>query len=665
MNVNELVSKIQEANSAYYTPGSVSDLTDVEYDALKQQLKSIDPTNPILFQIGALYNKTDLGNKVKHVIPMGSLDNTEDGINGYSDWYNSIANDRGLSIVASLKIDGCSVALSYKNGKLVRAATRGNGEYGDDITANVARFKDVPHTIDYIGDLEIRGEAILYIDEFNTYCVLENIEDKSNPRNVGNGIIGRLDGKYSDLMRLMAFNVVGMHFDTVIDKFKFLKKLNFNVVPYRCCQDVEDMLEYYDDMLQVRKHMEFEIDGIVAVFNDVSVHNEFITKDVKSLLRPKFARAIKFPAPINTTVVKDVIISIGHTGAIIPTAVLEEVRIGGVNVSRVLLNNWDEIHKLDVAIGDTVKVGLAGDIIPKVYEVINRPSNRLPITEPKTCPSCGAPTTRMLRDKDGAVTYCSNSDCESIKFEKIGHWIGSSKTGVGILGIGDAIIKGLWDNGIVKDPADLYLLTEDKLSDLSLNGVKVGKSRAKLIIDNITNSKNIKLETFLGSIGVELLGRRRAAMFIEAANGALDSIESWIDGTLESIELPGLGDTIRSTIVTGLEKNKWLIQKLLSVGVRPFVPRTVSNVVVVGDGTLPLSGYSFCFTGTRDCLDEVKNLGGEIKSGVSKNLTFLVQADALSSSKKTQKAESYGTKVISIDALKQVISGEIDIKSLL
>jgi len=687
-NLATLRHRIDKAAQAYYRHDG--QIADAEYDDLIEQLRKQAPDDFRLTRVGIPYGPSELRSKTKHPIPMGSLDNTDDGISGFSKWHGDVGN---VPVCASLKVDGSSIRLRYKGGVLVEAATRGNGEVGEIITANVVNFKNVPTTLPKSIDVDVRGEAILYLDDYRKIRAsslgmdFEAIpeKDRSNPRNIGNGIIGRDDGTDTDKMRFLAFNVEadGITFDSEMDKLKFIEDIGFEVVPHSLVKTAAELRKYYDQVNSGRNQLPFEIDGVVVCVDQIKQQDLYVTADAKSRMRPKYARAIKFPHKANVTKVVAVEISIGHTGAIIPTAVLEEVRVGGVNVVHALLNNWDEIDRLDVCIGDRVEVVLAGDIIPKITQVVDRASDRIKITEPTKCPVCSDKTTRMLRGKSGAVTYCVNKQCPGSALQKISKWIGSSKTGVGILGIGDSILKVLWDNGLVKDPADLYTITVDQIADLEMPGsanerrgtagIRIGESRARDIVSNINGKRSLGLDTFLGSLGIELLGRRRVKILQQAAKGQLDTLGDWQDDDkLASIQIDGFGDTIRESIRIGLIENRALISKLIKVGVSVDAPKGDTKMVDNANAdhlqfVRQFSGISFCFTGTRECLDEVTALGAVIKSGVSKSgpsPDYLVQKDPLSTSSKTKNAEANGhTRIISIDFLKKCLSGEAKLKA--
>ena len=680
LSIEELRLLIDKADASYYRTDLQSSIPDSVYDAAKKRLKELAPDDERNTRIGWAFSVEDLRNKVEHSIPMGSLDNTDDGIIGYEKWYRGCCSKLNVGdtrIFASLKVDGSSIRARYENGKLKVVATRGNGEIGEDITINGINFQNLPLQLPENITCDVRGEAILYIKDFQTLMEAEHgkpfdqipSKEISNPRNVGNGILSRDSGEHSNLIRFLAFNVVieGEKFESECHKFQRLSELGFQPVPHESCDSLDDVHKFYNTIANKRDKLPFEIDGIVVVIDKHNHQNFFVTDDIKTQLRPKHSRAIKFPHKSGITRIIGVDITVGHTGAIVPTAIFNEVRIGGVNVQHALLNNWDEISRLGIDVGDEVEVVLAGDIIPKVIRCVKKHSQNKVIPEPKCCPSCGKETTRELRGKAGAVTYCTDPvNCSAAMLAKIDHWIGGSKKGVGILGIGDTMLAALWQQGIVKDPSDLYVLTINDLKDIQLDGGgRIGEARAKTIVDNINGKRNLPIHMFLGSLGIELLGRRRVQILQKAANGQLDNLDQWLDTeSFRSLQIEGLGDTIRQSIVDGIEANRDLIQRFLDKGVivgQQITSDAADVADTVIDNTKPFAGMSFCLTGTRECQDDIERLGGELKSGVSKNLTFLVQKDALSSSNKTLKAEQYGVRVISIDYLKKAIAGKVSL----
>lgn len=677
----ELQLLIDKADQRYYREGQSQLITDEQYDALRPALKELEPEDTRVARVGVPYSVDELRTKVPHAIPMGSLDNTDDGIVGYDSWYHKTCATLGVEntkIIASLKIDGGSLRLRYEKGRLVEAVTRGNGEVGENITANAVNFMGVPTVLPKEIDLDVRGEAVLYVTAYQTIRSRDMggrpfdqipAKDQSNPRNIGNGIFGRDDGQDSEQMTFIAFNVHnGQDLVTEEGKFFYLRDLGFTPVPHRVCESIEEIERFYSDTADGRNKLPFEIDGVVVCLNDLDQQKNFITEDPKSRLRPKFARAIKFPHKSNTTILKSVDLTVGHTGAIIPTAILEEVRIGGVNVTHALLNNWDEIERLKVAINDKVEVILAGDIIPKIIRVVSPCPNRVSIDEPTECPACSGATTRTRRGKSGAVTYCTNSDCPEARLQRINHWIGTAKKGTGILGIGDTILRTMWDEKAIEDAADLYTLKASDIEGLQLSGGGViGNSRSTKIVEAIDGKRHLSLHIFLGSLGIELLGRRRAQILVKAAAGELDKLSDWLDDSkLETIQLEGFGDAIRSAIRTGIAENRPLIDKLIANGVTIDEPD--STPVEAGTDDRKFAGVTFCFTGTRAYTEETTELGGELTSSVAKTKPrpdFLVQKDPLSTSNKTKNAEANGhTRIISVEYLKRVIDGQASLDDI-
>jgi len=681
----------------YYTVGGdESRLSNEEYDLLLDALRDQCPDDHRLTRVGAPYSADELRNKVEHTIPMGSLNNTDGGIDGFAEWYRWVVAqcDGGLPpLNLSLKMDGSSVAAYYENGELQCVVGRGNGEVGENLTANAVKWRHLPTSLPRGFTGVVRGEAMLYNEDFDTVNQENGTppEEISNPRNVGNGIMGRTDGKQNQYIRYVAFNMVGDKIDTLTGKLRVLNQIGFVAVTHKTISTrgklIDEILDevraYHDEIYEGRDGLPFGIDGIVACIDEVGIQNK-LTRDRKDALRPRYARAIKFVTQKNETTVKGVTLTVGHTGAIIPTADLEPVRVGGVTVDSALLNNWNADSTnptaAHVKIGDTVVVELAGDIIPKIAEVLVSPPDAQPIPEPAICPSCGAKTTREHRGKTGAVTYCSDPEnCGAAAVYKIKHYVGSSKKGIGILGIGDGVLVALTDSGLVKTPADLYRLTVEQLENLEIGTnaknlpIRLGRSRATGIVSEITKAKTIPLAKFLGALGVDLLGRRRVQILAEAHD--LRTLADWRD----PVKLGRIsGDTMRESIIDGLAKAEPAIQELLDVGVivedlgvkpkatvkaaaKPEIKLHVESDEIGPKAEAdddPITGRTFCFTGTRAHIEEVEARGGIIKSNVSKGLDFLVQKDPTSSSNKTRKAEEYGTKIIGIATLEAVLKGE-------
>lgn len=675
VKIATLSTAIDKADQAYHRHGA-SALTDAEYDALKAELRHIDPSNSILKRVGIPYSADELKTKVQHEIPVGSLENTDGGISGIVPWVEKITEKLGTSdyeIIASHKLDGCTAVATYENGELVRVVTRGNGEVGEDITANAVQWKGMPTRLPIDASLIVRGEIIMFKEEFDAHMAEKGRTDEniSNPRNIGAGIISRKDGQYNTKMTFIAFNLAdpneGKFELSMSEKYKLLRSFGFNVVfnaPVKATE-ISKLVKFCQGVEEGRDNLEYEIDGVVIVLDDYD-HQQ--TLDPGSL-RPKHSRAVKFTSKKAITKILDVEITIGHQQNLAPTAVLEKVRVGGVYVEHAFLSNWNEIKRLGVAIGDTVEVELAGDIIPKVIRLVEEGKDRKEIVEPKEFN--GYKTTRMLRGKPGAVTFLVGADdSPEIRKKKVKRWIGTSKKGVGILGIGSGVLDALCDGGnpLVQSPVDLYKFTEADLVDLVIGvnnsggNIRMGEKRAQSLLAEIDKSKVLPLKKFLGSLGVDLLGTRRVAELSKEYN--LLTVEDWLDEGKTSVIS---GDVMRKAIQDGLSECSSLIQGLLDAGITVLEeePKKVVPEAPEGDSdpdsSDPFAGKAFCFTGTRDCVDEVEARGGVIKSGVSKKLDYLVQLDPMSRSGKSKKAEGYGVEIIGVEFLKKVLAGEAEL----
>lgn len=680
--IAELRSAVDRAAALYYVPGSQSDLTDAEYDVLVNRLRVMCPDDPRLTRVGVPYSREELRTKTPHTIPMGSIDKTDGGIAGFERWYRGILDKLGLQradLHVSLKMDGSSVGCYYKNGLLSQVVSRGDGTQGENLTANAVKWIGLPTSLPIAFTGAIRGEAMLYKAGFDAINMAEKVrpDQVSNPRNVGNGLLGRSDGKYNEHIRLVVFNLAGTNNTlTLGQKLAAVQRLGFDSVQsYLLKGSVEEVVaqfkQVHDTVFQNRDSLPFEIDGLVICLDDPKLQAQ-LTKEKQDALRPKYAVAVKFETYKNVTTVKGVTITVGHTGSIIPTAILEPVRVGGVMVSHVLLNNWnansDRPSAAHVKIGDKISVELAGDIIPKVVAVEESGFDSKVIVEPRMCPACGSPTTRVHRGECGVVTYCSKPElCPAASLYRIDHYIGSSKKGVGILGIGDAVLLAMVGAGLVKSPADLYRLTPESIENLEIGqntaggAIKLGRSRALTIVRNIKDHTSIPLDKFLGALGIDLLGKRRAQTL--AKECGLNTLADWFDDR-KLAAIPG--DVIQNAIVEGIKKARPVIDGLLAVGVKvlpigaqPHIAGTTQAVKTTPTHSkVDLTGKSFCWTGTRAYTDEVEACGGIIKSGISAGLDYLVQKDSTSSSNKTLKAESLNVKIISLECLQQVLAGD-------
>lgn len=650
-----LREQIIKANELYYDQASPI-VDDVIYDEWKIEYRQLivesgeDPDkDPLLNPEAVGATSTSLLTKAKHTIFMGSLDNsmTVDDFRAFDKRVG------GGPYYCNPKVDGASIALYYKHGILQQAITRGDGTIGDDITDNVRKFKNLPDRAGYFTGA-VRGEAILYTAEWEKI----DTEAESNPRNVGSGTIQRSDGRNCDKMRLLAFDIIpeGLVLKTEAEKIDLLKSLGFEVPAGVLVNSAEEVISAHSILSDNRKSLPYWIDGYVVKINDIVRQEKFGW----SGRRPKFSTAFKFTAEKIATVLEDVLWTVGHNGDQVPTAQLQPVRIGGTTVRNALLCNMDEIARLDIAIGDTVLVFRAGDVIPKIHSVIERPATRKAIIEPATCVVCGSATQRRQSSikgviKIGAVTECSNPNCEAKSYGKLKTFIKK----VDILGIGDAVLDAMVESGMVRSIPDLYRINPETLAKLNA-GTMVGKKRADSIVKEIQNKRKLTIDLFLGSLGIQHLGRRRVQIIREnveakAHTNIFNNISSWLDGKLieyrESAGVPGIAEAIQ----IGIDRQKNMILDLLKEVEIVEAPKKAESTSGI------LSGKSFCLTGTMsrkrsEIEKDIIARGGLVLKDVASKDVVLVQADPSSSSSKSKKANKVGAKIISEEELNTLIN---------
>lgn len=654
---------IDLAADSYYNKG-VAIVTDDFFDAMLEQLRLYDPSDPRLTRVGHIPSL----DKVAHAFPMGSLDNIDiskpEELASYIKRNKDKFDDDVLYHVTP-KVDGSSIVLTYIDGKLASAVTRGNGAIGQDITAKAQLFQNVPTELPKPLNVTIRGEAVMHRETFVQFIAATQTEGVRNPRNIGNGLIVRKDAQGAGLISFYAFGVqlvdtyhpltAGKQL-SVTDQYDLLSDLGFSHPPYGTTK-AGGLADLIDHMVKV--DVPYDIDGAVVKID--AVEHRDIINDGGDPLRLRSDRAIKFNSKKTETVITGVTVTVGATGKITPTLMVEPVEIGGIINSNVLVHNYNEIARLQIGIGDTVQIVLAGDIIPRVLKMVSKSDSPSVLAIPDCCPVCqGNITRKQLIKGDSADLYCTNTSCPGIKLEGIRKFIGSSKKGMGILGIGDKLSAELVNSGRVQIIPDLYSITAEELAVMNMGDGLVGASRAAAIVHNIQASKSASLKKVLGALPINGLGERRAEIMMRQAGGKLDVFDQWItwasdmnyDVSLSHPHLPPVTmKRVREQLQTMLPTLSCL--RDLGIGVPSVTAKTPDTDV--SDHGKPFAGKTFCFTGTRIYQDVVEQLGGEIKSGVSKALHFLVQRDPSERTTKAKKAELYGTTVIGVPELKEMI----------
>jgi DNA ligase (NAD+) len=554
---------------------------------------------------------------------------------------------------ASLKGDGASAAAYYRDGRLMQAISRGDGVIGEDITANAMRFKGLPAWAGFTG--AVRFEVILTLED---WARVDPSRSK-NPRNAGSGIMGRKNGHQSDHLTAFAFDIdesrdgQPVAFATESDKIERLVSLGFRVMPGQRCVDADQAVEWFRGIASQRDRLDFWIDGVVMKLEDIARQDSLgVTAG-----RPKGQVAWKFDSAGAETVLEEVVISGGHTGALIPTAQLRPVEIGGTTVSSASLANFDEIERLDVAIGDSVWLIKANDIIPKIIRVTDRPIGRRPIEVPSRCPFCAGEVgrRRTTSGESGVILECRNPACDRKSSGKISRWIAS----LDIQGIGDSVLEAMLDRFGIEDAAGLYALRDRgaELAELIINtdkSIRLGEKRAQAILDAIEATRSLSLARFLGSLGIDHLGIRRVELIIDAAGGALDTLDDWRSGRLrdpalaEQAGVPNLGGPIQD----GIDAMGAVIDRMLANGVEILPPQR--DLPVNGEP----AGISVCISGKlpsgrhkADYAAPLMAAGMRLVDTVTRELDLLVLADPASTSGKAEKARKLGIAVISEEAL--------------
>jgi DNA ligase (NAD+) len=656
MKIDFLRNQILKAKHAYYY-SSEPIMSDAEYDALEDQLRELSPDDPVLALVGSPVPAGTMLTKAQHTIPMGS----QSKVNSEIEFLTWVQKAEGSAIHASLKGDGASAAAYYQDGKLVQAISRGDGAVGEDITANAMRFKGLPAWVGIDGNGfsgAVRFEVILTVDDWATI----DPSKSKNPRNAGNGIMGRKNGHQSDYLTIYAFDIdetvngQSFPFATESAKAERLADLGFNTIAQRLCTSAEEAVAYFQEIATERDRLPFWIDGVVFKMNDIGLQDRLgVTSG-----RPKGQVAWKFDSSGAETELTGVVISGGHTGAIVPTGQLRPVDIGGTTISSVSLVNFDEISRLDLAVGDSVWVIKANDIIPKVVRVTQRPEHRQPILAPHSCPFCGGEVGRRINTGggEGVILECRNAACPKKSSGKINRWISS----LDILGIGDVVLESMLDQMQIEDAADLYTLKDrfNELANLVTHAerdLKLGEKRANNILQAIEAKRVLTLSQFLGSLGLEHLGKRRVEIMIEAAQGALNTLEDWRSGKLRD---PGLAElagapNIAVPIQDGIDAMALVIDKMLANGVEILPPQ---EDIPTSNGTPSAERKTVCISGKltsgkkkSDYEAPLLAEGYELVDEVSKDLNYLVLADASSTSSKAVKARKMGVDVISEEEL--------------
>ncbi len=657
--ITELREQVRRHDYRYYVLDD-PEISDARYDALLRELRELEAAHPALIapdsptqRVGGEASAT-FGDVV-HAVPMLSLENafSEQDVLDFDRRVRERLDTEAVEYSAEPKIDGLAISLRYEQGRLVQAATRGDGTKGEDVTANVRAIRSVPLTLRGSAPrlLEVRGEVFMTrraFEQLNRRAAGQGEKTFANPRNAAAGSLRQLDPKVTESRSLdLFFYGVGATEGWVVPRrhsetLAVLRELGLRTCPaVAVVTGVEGCLEYYADMSRRRNSLGYEIDGVVYKVDRIDWQ-----RDLGFVARaPRWAVAHKFPAQEETTVVRDVEFQVGRTGALTPVARLEPVFVGGVTVSNVTLHNMDELARKDVRIGDTVVVRRAGDVIPEVVRVITglRPPGARIVELPLLCPVCGSHVTRAEGE---AVARCSGGlVCRAQRREALRHF--ASRRAMDIEGLGDKLVEQLVDAGRVETPADLYALTADELAGLE----RMGARSAANLVEALERSKRTTLPRFLFALGIRDVGESTA---LALANhfGRLEAIANATPEQIEQVREVG-------PVVAAHVRDFFTEQRNLTV-IAALRERGVSwpeGAPVRKPGEGPLTGETLVITGTLASLtrdearDAARAAGATVTDSVSRKTTLLVAGAEAGS--KLRKAQELGVTIIDEDEFRR------------
>ena len=656
--IDELRREIRRHEHLYYVAAK-PEISDYAFDQLMAELRTLEEAHPDLVTPDSSTRRVggkplDALRQAEHSTPMLSLDNSySEG--DLEEWLGRARRALGrepAGMVAELKIDGVSLSLRYENGTLARAITRGNGEIGDDVTANARTIRSLPLALpDRPPVVEVRGEVYLpheVFREINRARREEEEEPFANPRNAAAGSVRLLDPGECGRRRLAFFayqvpRYEGLSFDRHSEILERLADWGFAVNPgWRRCRDLGEVREFIAEWGGRRARLGFDIDGVVV---KVDALEEQRALGATSKF-PRWAVAYKYPPEGEKTRVRGIVVQVGRTGALTPVADLDPVSLAGSTVARATLHNADEVARLDVRVGDPVWVAKGGDVIPKVVAVdaAGRPDGSEPFRMPEQCPSCSTP---VVREPGEVVIRCPNRRCPAVLRQRLFHFV--SRAGLDIEGLGRRFAEQLLQAGLLQDPASLWDLDAERLAELPQWGEK---SAAKLV-EQIGAARERPLWRLLAALGIRHVGEK-AAKVLAARFGSLEAIERASVEELE--EADGIGPTIAASVAAFFadDEAQALVSRLRGRGVDPHETANAGR-----DEGKPLLGLTFVLTGTLSRPREsaaglLEGAGGRVADSVSRKTSYVVAGKDAGS--KLEKAEDLGVTVLDERGLMRLLA---------
>ena len=654
--IKELTEKINYHNKLYYTDDN-PEIEDYQYDKLFRELENLErdfpqfkdknsPTNKVG---GAVLEKFE---KFEHPIAMYSLSNVmnEEEFFDFDNRMKRETNSKNIKYTVENKFDGLALELIYENGKLTVASTRGDGQVGENVTNNVKVMNNVPKNIKEKNKLIVRGEALITKKDFEALNKeREELEEIpfANPRNAASGGLRQLDSSESKKRRLkfFAYQIANYKDFNLTNEYKameFLSDLGFTVEGVHPNIEYKEVLKIYNEIQINRNKMDYEIDGLVIKVDDIKAQEKlgFLSR------APRFAVAFKFKPEEKETLLNNIEVQVGRTGALTPVAKLKPVQVGGVIVSNVTLHNPNEIKSKDIRIGDTVVVIRSGDVIPKIVRVVleKRPKESKEFIFPNKCPVCGGDTAITEGD---VIVRCINVECPSKITKYIEYFV--SKSAMNIEGIGKEWIAIFTKSGLVRTPADIYKIKKSDLYKFE----RMGDKLAENMLNSIEGSKKTTLKRFIYALGMRQVGETTADLLAKY----FTSIENFKKATIEDLEnIEGIGEISSKSIYDFLnnDKSKKIIDDLLAAGVEPIFEKTSITESKLTGKNVVITGSIEGFTRTS-AKETAERLGATVQSSVSKTTNILIVGEKAGS--KLKKAEELGIEIMPADDFIKLANG--------
>lgn len=658
--LERLRSQINDLRFRYHVQND-PEVTDAMYDGLMNELRKLEAEHPELITPDSPTQRVagvplEKFEKIVHAVPQWSF-NDAFSQEDIADWQERILKilekelgerPLDLSYVCELKIDGLHMVLTYENGKLVHAATRGDGKVGENVTQNVKTILSVPleltQKINIITEGEVWMKASI-LEKINVERKRQELPLFANPRNAAAGTIRQLDPQIVSDRKLVltSYDISSDNAPaTQAEELKMLKDLGFYTDSnWKVVKDLSGIMEFYRHWNSAKKTQEFWIDGVVIKVNEKKYQNllGFTGK------APRWAIAFKFPAEQGTTQVKDIYVQVGRTGALTPVALLDAVQLAGTTVTHATLHNFDEIKRLGVKVGDMVVVEKAGDIIPKIVRVLEkmRTGDEKEVREPRVCPICGSAVERKenldKKQVESVALFCSNKNCYAQEQERLRHFV--SKHAFDIDGLGEKIVQQLLDEGLIKNASDFFTLKKDDVQGLE----GFAEKSAQNLVDAIEQAKHVTMNRFIFALGIDHVGEETALRFTKYFKN-FDAFQN--ASTEELMKVDDVGPRVAEAVQQFFARieNQELVQSLFEHGVVLSVPKE-------GEKNQKFEGKTFVFTGTLQRLtrdeaqDLARSLGGEVSGSVSKNTSYVVAGESAGS--KLSKARDLGVEVLTED----------------